>query len=64
MQVLTAPASFGHSDCERIVVGAALAQPVLAVTSLAYAVPPGTGFSLRGLVCHGLPRWGQACSLL
>ena len=35
MQVLTAPTSFGHSDCERIV-GAALAQPVLAVTSLAY----------------------------
>jgi hypothetical protein len=35
MQVLTAPASFGQSDCERIVVGA-LAQPVLAVTSLAY----------------------------
>ena len=35
MQVLTASASFGHSDCERIVVGA-LAQPVLAVTSLAY----------------------------
>jgi fucose 4-O-acetylase-like acetyltransferase len=35
MQVLTAPASFGHSDCERVV-GAALAQPVLAVTSLAY----------------------------
>jgi hypothetical protein len=35
MQVLTAPAGFGHSDCERIVVGA-LAQPVLAVTSLAY----------------------------
>src|SRR6478735_2526581 len=35
MQVLTAPASFGHSDCERIV-GAALAQPVLAITSLAY----------------------------
>jgi hypothetical protein len=35
MQVLTAPASFGHSDCERIA-GAALAQPVLAVTSLAY----------------------------
>jgi hypothetical protein len=35
MQVLTAPASFGHSDCERIV-GATLAQPVLAVTSLAY----------------------------
>jgi hypothetical protein len=34
MQVLTAPASFGHSDCERIV-DAALAQPVLAVTSLA-----------------------------
>ena len=35
MRALTAPASFGHSDCERIVVGA-LAQPVLAVTSLAY----------------------------
>ena len=35
MQVLTAPASLGHSDCERIL-GAALAQPVLAVTSLAY----------------------------
>ncbi len=35
MLVLTAPASFGHSDCERIV-GAALAQPVLAITSLAY----------------------------
>lgn len=28
-------AGFGHSDCERIV-GGALAQPVLAVTSLAY----------------------------
>ncbi len=36
MQVLTAPAGFGHTDCERIV-GGALAQPVLAVTSLAYA---------------------------
>src|SRR5262245_53489269 len=35
MQDLTAAASFGHSDCERIV-GAVLAQPVLAVTSLAY----------------------------
>ena len=35
MQVLAAFASFGHSDCERIV-GGALAQPVLAVTSLAY----------------------------
>lgn len=35
MQVLTAPVRFGHSDCERIV-DAALAQPVLAVTSLAY----------------------------
>lgn len=35
MQVLAATASFGHSDCERIVDGA-LAQPVLAVTSLAY----------------------------
>jgi hypothetical protein len=35
MQVLTVPASFGNSDCERIV-SAALAQPILAVTSLAY----------------------------
>lgn len=35
MHVLTAAPSFGHSDCERIV-GGALAQPVLAVTSLAY----------------------------
>ena len=35
MEVLTAPVGFGHSDCERIV-GGALAQPVLAVTSLAY----------------------------
>lgn len=35
MRVLTASARFGHSDCERIVDGA-LAQPVLAVTSLAY----------------------------
>jgi fucose 4-O-acetylase-like acetyltransferase len=35
MQVLAASAGFGHSDCERIV-GGALAQPVLAVTSLAY----------------------------
>jgi hypothetical protein len=37
MQLLTAPASFGHSDCERIA-DAALAQPVLALTSLAYVV--------------------------
>lgn len=37
MPILTAPASFGHTDCERIA-GAALAQPVLAVTSLAYVV--------------------------
>jgi hypothetical protein len=35
VQFLTAPASYGHSDCERIV-DAVLAQPVLAVTSLAY----------------------------
>jgi hypothetical protein len=37
MQVLAASAGFGHTDCERIV-GGALAQPVLAVTSLAYVV--------------------------
>ena len=35
MQVFTAAASFGQSDCERII-GGALAQPVLAVSSLAY----------------------------
>lgn len=33
--MLTAPVSFGHSDCERAT-DAALAQPVLALTSLAY----------------------------
>jgi len=37
MQGLTALANFGHTDCERIA-GGALAQPVLAVTSLAYIV--------------------------
>jgi fucose 4-O-acetylase-like acetyltransferase len=41
MEVLTALQSFGHSDCERVV-GAALAQPVLAVTSLGY-VAAGMG---------------------
>jgi hypothetical protein len=35
MQMLAAPASYGHTDCERMV-GGVLAQPVLAVTSLAY----------------------------
>jgi hypothetical protein len=35
MQDLTVLASLGHSDCERIG-GGALAQPILAVTSLAY----------------------------
>ncbi len=35
MRFLTAPPGFGQSDCERIA-GEALAQPVLAVTSLAY----------------------------
>lgn len=44
MQVLTASPGFGHSDCERIA-SAALAQPVLAVTSLAYvAVGLAVGF--------------------
>ncbi|EID16516.1 hypothetical protein MXEN_04019 [Mycobacterium xenopi RIVM700367] len=36
MQVVTASTGLGQSDCERLVAGA-LAQPVLAVTSLAYA---------------------------
>ena len=35
MQVLAAAAGMGQSDCERVVSGA-LAQPVLAITSLAY----------------------------
>jgi hypothetical protein len=35
MQVLAAAAVIGQSDCERVV-GTALAQPVLAITSLAY----------------------------
>lgn len=35
MRPMAASGSFGHSDCEQIVVGT-LAQPVLAVTSLAY----------------------------
>lgn len=35
VEILTASAGFGHTDCERIA-GAMLAQPVLAVTSLAY----------------------------
>jgi hypothetical protein len=35
MHLLTASAGFGHSDCE-VIGAAALAQPVLAVTSLAY----------------------------
>ncbi|MCK0174831.1 MULTISPECIES: ceramidase domain-containing protein [Mycobacteriaceae] len=35
MRFLTAPTEFGLSDCERIAEGV-LAQPVLAVTSLAY----------------------------
>lgn len=37
MHHLTTAADFGLSDCERIVAGA-LAQPVLAVTSLAYVM--------------------------
>lgn len=37
MHILTAPTSLGQTDCERIA-GVALAQPVLAVTSLAYVV--------------------------
>jgi predicted membrane channel-forming protein YqfA (hemolysin III family) len=37
MRALAAVAGFGQSDCE-YVVGGALAQPVLAITSLAYVV--------------------------
>lgn len=56
MQVLTAPASFGHSDCERIL-DAALAQPVLAVTSLAY-VAAGTT-----VLCWAV-RWSAPLAVL
>ena len=35
VDILAAPVSSDYSDCERIV-GGVLAQPVLAVTSLAY----------------------------
>lgn len=44
MLVLPASPSFGHGDCERIV-GGALAQPVLAVTSLAYVAAGATVLS-------------------
>lgn len=55
MRVLTAPARFGHSDCERIVDGA-LAQPILAVTSLAYVA--------AGLVVlYWAMRWRAPLSL-
>ncbi|MGE2691398.1 hypothetical protein [Mycolicibacterium pulveris] len=37
MHIFTARATLGHTDCERVA-GVALAQPVLAVTSLAYVV--------------------------
>ncbi|MBO0677495.1 hypothetical protein JRC04_08480 [Mycolicibacterium sp. S2-37] len=49
MRVLTASAGFGESDCERIV-GGVLAQPVLAVTSLAYVI---AGF----IVLRWAARW-------
>ncbi|MDA4107525.1 hypothetical protein [Mycolicibacterium holsaticum] len=49
MMVSAVPTRLGHTDCERIA-GVALAQPVLAVTSLAYVVvgiaAPGTCFPL------------------
>ncbi|MGV0718067.1 hypothetical protein ABQE93_21945 [Mycolicibacterium sp. XJ662] len=37
MHLFFAPRSLGHTDCERVA-GVALAQPVLALTSLAYVV--------------------------
>lgn len=37
MHIYAAPTRLGHTDCERIA-GVALAQPVLALTSLAYVV--------------------------
>ncbi|OBA65812.1 hypothetical protein A5633_03335 [Mycolicibacterium elephantis] len=37
MQVFIAPSSLGHTDCERIA-RAAMAQPVLAITSLTFIV--------------------------
>ncbi|HEX2285003.1 MAG TPA: hypothetical protein VHI10_09290 [Mycobacterium sp.] len=49
MQFSSAPASFGHTDCERIA-DATLAQPVLAVTSLSYVAVGGAVlfWSVRG----------------
>ena len=55
MRVLTAPTRFGHSDCERIVDGA-LAQPVLAVTSLAY-VAAGLVVLYWAMRTHRLRAW-------
>lgn len=51
MRFLTASAGLGQSDCERIV-DEALAQPVLAVTSLAYVA--------AGLVVLGWAVWGRS----
>lgn len=49
MHIFSAPASLGHTDCARIA-DAALAQPVLAVTSLAYVVVGAVvlGWAIRG----------------
>jgi hypothetical protein len=56
------PADFGNSDCERAV-DAALTQPVLALTSLAYIA---AGFIV--LFSHGRPRapltWAVAVALV
>src|SRR5688572_13721339 len=60
MLVLPAP-SFGHGDCERIV-GGALAQPVLAVTSLAYVA--AGAIVLSGALRNKAPLAGTAGAAL
>ncbi|MGE2712792.1 hypothetical protein ACQI4L_01910 [Mycolicibacterium litorale] len=62
MRVLTASRTFGHSDCERIV-DAALAQPVLAVTSLAY-VAAGIAVLCWGVRWRAPLAWIAAVTLM
>ena len=68
--VLTAPASFGHSDCERIVVGAALGaarpgrhQPGLRGPSRDRFSPCG-GLVRASPACHAGGRLAVCCDLL
>ena len=63
MQVLTAAAGFGHSDCERVLVGA-LAQPILAVTSLAYVAAGLAVLSWAVRAAQGAAGWGRGVALV